>query len=78
MFDSYVYSYAGLTSDLSIYSVSLIINLSLVFSFYFFTDLPIERHLKYSIERVLFDILGIYLIPIIIFLNIYSKKLRIL
>jgi len=61
--------------NLTYYFVSLFLNFLLIYSFYIFTSIPIEFHLKVSIERVLFEIMGIYIIPIIIFINVYSKKI---
>ena len=60
---------------LSYYNISFILNFLLIFSFYIFTSLPLEWHLKVSVERVFFEVLGIYFIPIVIFINIYSKKI---
>ena len=62
-------------TDLRLYFVSLILNFLLIYSFYLFTSVPIEFHLKVSIERVLFEVLGIYIISIVIFINVYSKKI---
>lgn len=61
--------------DLTYYFASLILNFLLIHSFYIFTSVPIEWHLKISIERILFEVLGIYIIPIVIFTNVYSKKI---
>ena len=61
--------------DLSYYCISLILNFLLILSFYIFTTTPIEWSLKVTIERVTFEVLGIYLIPIIIFINVYPKKI---
>ena len=61
--------------DLIYYFASLILNFMLISSFYILTSLPLEWHLKVSIERVLFEVLGIYIIPIVIFINVYSKKI---
>ena len=61
--------------DLTYYFASLILNFMLISSFYIFTSYPLEFHLKVSIERVLFEVLGIYIIPIVIFINVYSKKI---
>ena len=60
---------------LSYYNISFILNFLLIFSFYIFTSLPLEWHLKVSVERVFFEVLGIYFIPIVIFINIFSKKI---
>ena len=62
-------------TDLFFYFTSLILNFLLILSFYIFTTQPIEWTLKVTIERVTFEVLGIYLIPIIIFINVYSKKI---
>ena len=70
--------------DLTYYFASLILNFLLILSFYIFSStsavgmvpaVPIEWMLKASIERVLFEVLGIYIIPIVIFINVYSKKI---
>jgi len=61
--------------DLTYYFASLILNFMLISSFYILTSYPLEFHLKVSIERVLFEVLGIYIIPIVIFINVYSKKI---
>ena len=61
-------------TDLFFYFTSLILNFLLILSFYIFSTAPIEWTLKVTIERVTFEALGIYLIPIIIFINVYSKK----
>ena len=61
--------------DLLFYLFSLILNFLLIFSFYILTSVPIEWQLNVSIERILFEVLGIYLIPIIIFVNVYFKKI---
>jgi hypothetical protein len=60
---------------LTYYFASLILNFLLIHSFSIFTSVPIEWQLKASIERILFEILGIYIIPTVIFANVYSKKI---
>ena len=71
----FLFVYKKSKIDLTYYSASLILNFMLISSFYIFTSVPIEWHLKISIERVLFEVLGIYIIPIVIFTNVYSKKI---
>ena len=61
--------------DQLFYLFFLILNFLLIFSFYILTSVPIEWQLNVSIERILFEVLGIYLIPIIIFVNVYFKKI---
>ena len=71
----FMFFYRKNKTDLRLYFVSLILNFLLIYSFYLFTSVPIEFHLKVSIERVLFEVLGIYIISIVIFINVYSKKI---
>jgi len=71
----FMFFYRKNNTDLRLYFVSLILNFLLIYAFYLFTSMPIEWHLKMSIERVLFEVLGIYLIPIIIFINVFSNKI---
>ena len=71
----FMFFYRKNKTDLRLYFVSLILNFLLIYSFYLFTSMPIEFHLKVSIERVLFEVLGIYIISIVIFINVYSKKI---
>ena len=71
----FMFFYGGNKTNLSNYYISLVLNFLLILSFYIFTSYPLEWHLKVSIERVLFEVMGIYIIPIIIFINVYSKKI---
>ena len=74
MFFMFLYNKKNRTI-LSYYNISFILNFLLIFSFYIFSSLPLEWHLKVSVERVFFEVLGIYFIPIVIFINIFSKKI---
>ena len=72
----FMFFYRKKNTDLSFYFVSLMLNFLLISSFYIFiTNAPIEWALKVTIERVVFEVLGIYIIPIVIFINVYSKKI---
>ena len=51
-------------TDLFFYFNSLILNFLLILSFYIFTTVPSEWSLKVTIERVTFEVLGIYLIHV--------------
>jgi hypothetical protein len=61
-------------TNLFFYLASLFLNFWLIFCFYIYTTVPLQWHLKVSAERVLFEVLGIYLIPIVIFINVFFKK----
>ena len=71
----FMFYYSKNKTELSFYFASLILNFLLIFIFYIFTTTPIDWSLKTTIERVMFEVLGIYLIPIVIFINIFSKKI---
>ena len=71
----FIFFYEKNKIEIQYYFASLILNLMIIYSFYIFTSMPIEYHLKVSIERVLFEVLGIYIIPIVIFINAYSQKI---
>jgi len=71
----FMFFYGGNKTNLSNYYISLVLNFLSILSFYIFTPHPLEWQLKESIERVLFEVMGVYIIPIIIFINVYSKKI---
>ena len=61
--------------DLIFYIVSMLFNFILICSFYLFTITPVEWTLKANMDRILFEVAGIYFIPIIIFINAFFKKI---
>ena len=70
----FMFYYRKNKTEISFYFASWILNFLLISSFYIFTTTPMEWSLKVTVIRVFFEVLGIYLIPIVIFINVFFKK----